>query len=75
MLLRVIRSHQKISGTPSGHANAPVIIDVRRPDAYEQSPHLLPGAVWRDAAKARQWAAEFDMTHPIVVACKALATK
>jgi rhodanese-related sulfurtransferase len=45
------------------------LIDVRRPDAYEQSPHLLPGAVWRDAAKAAQWASEFE--HPIVVACKA----
>jgi rhodanese-related sulfurtransferase len=51
--------------------DAPQLVDVRRHDAYEQSPHLLPGAVWRDAAKARQWAAEFDMTHPIVVACKA----
>jgi hypothetical protein len=29
----------------------------------------LPGAVWRDAGQARQWAAEFK--RPIVVACKA----
>jgi rhodanese-related sulfurtransferase len=49
--------------------NALHIIDVRRRDAFEQSPHLLPGALWRDAVKARQWASEFGDT--IVVACKA----
>jgi rhodanese-related sulfurtransferase len=51
--------------------DAPQIIDVRRRDAYEQSPHLSPGAVWRDAAKAKQWIADFDPTRPIVAACKA----
>ena len=51
--------------------DAPQLVDVRRRDAYEQSPHLLPGAVWRDAAKAAQWVAEFDATRPIVAACKA----
>ena len=29
--------------------DAPQLVDVRRRDAYDQSPHLLPGAVWRDA--------------------------
>jgi hypothetical protein len=29
------------------------LVDVRRRDAYEQSPRLLPGAVWRDAGKAK----------------------
>jgi len=33
--------------------DATQLVDVRRRDAYEQSPHLLPGAVWRDAAKAK----------------------
>ncbi|MFZ0400993.1 MAG: chromate resistance protein ChrB domain-containing protein [Pseudolabrys sp.] len=51
--------------------DAPQPIDVRRRDAYEQSPHLLPGAVWRDATKATQWMAEFDLARPIVAACKA----
>lgn len=46
------------------------LVDVRRHDAYKQSPHLLPGAVWRDAAKTRQWIADFDPARPIVVACK-----
>src|SRR5262249_39648108 len=27
------------------------VVDVRRRDAYEQSPHLLPGAVWRGAGR------------------------
>jgi rhodanese-related sulfurtransferase len=51
--------------------DAPQIVDVRRRDAYNESPHLLPGAVWRDAAKATEWATEFNVTRPIVVACKA----
>jgi len=51
--------------------DVPQLVDVRRRDAYEASPHLLPGAVWRDAAKAKQWAAEFDVTRPIIAACKA----
>lgn len=49
---------------------APLIIDVRRRDAYEGSPHLLPGAVWRDAHAVRQWSAALDRATPIVVACK-----
>jgi rhodanese-related sulfurtransferase len=51
--------------------DATQLVDVRRHDAYEQSPHLLPGAVWRDAGKAKQWIAEFDLARPIVAACKA----
>jgi rhodanese-related sulfurtransferase len=51
--------------------DAPQIVDVRRRKAYEESPDLLPGAVWRDAAKIAEWATQFDTTRPIVVACKA----
>ena len=50
---------------------APLTIDARRRDAYDGSPHLLPGAVWRDAHAVRQWAANLDRDTPIVVACKA----
>ena len=49
--------------------DAPAVVDVRRSDAYDASPHLLPAALHRDAAKARQWSAE--TRGPIVVACKA----
>jgi rhodanese-related sulfurtransferase len=51
--------------------DAPQLIDVRRRDAYEQSPHMLPGALWRDAGKAQQWSSELDRTRPVIVACKA----
>jgi len=51
--------------------DAPQIIDVRRREAYGEAPHLLPGAVWRDAARAAEWATQLDVTRPIVVACKA----
>jgi rhodanese-related sulfurtransferase len=50
---------------------APQLVDVRRRDAYEQSPLLLPGAVWRDAGKTHEWIAEFDRTRAIALACKA----
>jgi rhodanese-related sulfurtransferase len=51
--------------------DAPQLVDVRRREACEQSPHLLPGAVWHDPAKTMQWAGEFDAARPLVVACKA----
>jgi rhodanese-related sulfurtransferase len=51
--------------------DAPQILDVRRRDAYEQSPHLLPGAVWRDATRISQWIADLDATRSVAVACKA----
>ena len=51
-----------------GTADAPQLIDVRRRAAFDESPHLLPGAVWRDAGQARQWAADLDRCRPIVAA-------
>ena len=50
---------------------APQIIDGRRRDAFDQSPHLLPGAIWQDAGKVQQWKTDFDPSRPIIVACKA----
>src|SRR5262249_2345596 len=43
----------------------------RRRQAYEESPHLLPSAIWRDASKTVEWATQLDGKRPIVVACKA----
>ena len=51
--------------------DAPHIVDVRRRETYDESPHVLPGAIWRDAARTAEWSAELDVTRPIVVACKA----
>jgi rhodanese-related sulfurtransferase len=53
--------------TPS----APQLVDVRRRDAFKQSPQLLPGAIWRDAGKTQAWSADFDRARPIVAACTA----
>jgi rhodanese-related sulfurtransferase len=54
-----------------GAADAPQLVDVRRREAYDQSPHLLPGALWRDTGKAQTWSAEFNHARPIVAVCKA----
>jgi rhodanese-related sulfurtransferase len=51
--------------------DTPQIVDARRRDVFEQSPHLIPGAVWRDFSLAAQWADSLDRSRPIVVACKA----
>ena len=50
---------------------APQIIDVRRREAFDQSPHLLPGAIWQDAGSVQQWKNDLDPTRPLIVACKA----
>ncbi len=51
--------------------HAPVVIDVRRRDAYDASPYVLPAALWREAAAVRQWGAAIGRDRTIVVACKA----
>src|SRR5262249_25366782 len=51
--------------------DSPQLVDVRRRDAYQQSPHLLAGAVWRDAAGTGQWKGDLDSERPVAVACKA----
>ena len=49
--------------------DAPLIVDVRRRDAYDPSAQLLPAAIWRDTAHIAQWVGELDRARPIVVAC------
>jgi rhodanese-related sulfurtransferase len=51
--------------------SAPQLVDVRRRDAFEQSPQLLPSALWRDAGKTQAWSADSDRARPIVAACNA----
>jgi rhodanese-related sulfurtransferase len=53
-----------------GTARAPQIIDVRRRDAYDASPGVLPAAAWCDI-KHTDWIAALDRARPVVVACKA----
>jgi len=50
---------------------APAVVDVRRADVYDASPHLLPAALRGDAAAARHWGADIGRERTIVVACKA----
>jgi rhodanese-related sulfurtransferase len=54
-----------------GTDRAPQLVDVRRQDFYEASPHLLPGSVWRRPETFAQWMPTLDRERPIVVACKA----
>ena len=51
--------------------DAPQLFDVRRRETFDQSPQLLPGAIWRDAGKTAQWSAELNRTRPVVITCKA----
>ena len=44
-------------------ADAPQIVDVRRRDIYEQSPHLLPGARWREPANCAATGAARSTAH------------
>jgi rhodanese-related sulfurtransferase len=57
----------RLVGSPA----APQIVDVRRREAYDAAPTLLPSAIWRDAKAVPTWSAELDPARPIVVACKA----
>jgi rhodanese-related sulfurtransferase len=52
-----------------GTARAPIVIDVRRPEAIEQSNALLPGALLRDPHEAEAWTFDCD-PGTIVIACK-----
>jgi rhodanese-related sulfurtransferase len=53
-----------------GSAQAPQIVDVRRRDAYDASPGVLPTASWADA-KSTDWIGPIDRARPVAVACKA----
>jgi rhodanese-related sulfurtransferase len=51
--------------------DAPQIIDVRRRDLYEASPHLLPGATRCDSANSAHRLPDLDRERPVVFVCKA----
>jgi len=53
-----------------GTAQSPQIVDVRRRDAYDGSPGVLPTASWHDA-KNGDWIGSIDRGRPVVVTCKA----
>jgi rhodanese-related sulfurtransferase len=50
-------------------ADAPLLIDVRKTEAYLASPHTLPGALRRDPCEVETWAATLPPATQVVVAC------
>ncbi len=45
------------------------ILDVRKKADFDQDPHMLPGARWRDPAGVAQWSADLSGEAMIVVYC------
>jgi rhodanese-related sulfurtransferase len=60
-----IRNLTKLLAAPI----SPLIIDVRRGDAYATAAGVLHGAVRRDAEATSAWASELDLARPIIVYC------
>jgi rhodanese-related sulfurtransferase len=54
-----------------GSGHAPIILDVRRADAYDSAPGILPAARRRAASAVAFWAGALPRDGHIVVACKA----
>lgn len=55
----------------AGDLGDAVLLDVRRDQAFRQSPDLLPGARWADPAAIGGWASELDPAREVVVYCVA----
>lgn len=45
------------------------LVDVRRPEAREADPRVIPGAVWRDRKQIDTWANELPRDRPVVAYC------
>ena len=52
-----------------GTLECPVIIDVRRRPAFEESDRTVAGAEWRDHERAAEWAADLPDGAAVVVYC------
>lgn len=52
-------------GTPS----MPVLVDVRRREAYDKADTVIPTAHWRDHKRAAEWAGELPRGRDVVVYC------
>ena len=50
-------------------AAAPLIVDVRKNEAFAASPYLLPGALRRDPLQVGQWAADLPKASAVLVYC------
>lgn len=47
----------------------PLIIDVRRQQAFDADPRMLPGAIRRDPDGLRNWSAALAVNRPVVAYC------
>jgi rhodanese-related sulfurtransferase len=55
----------KVLGTP----RAPIIVDVRRDEAFKTAQHLLAGAIWRSPQRVEHWRDGLPRNRPLVVYC------
>jgi Fe-Mn family superoxide dismutase len=47
----------------------PLLIDVRRREAFRAEPATIPGAIWRDPAALADWAGALPGGRAVVVYC------
>ena len=52
-----------------GTADCPIVVDVRREQAFRSSPTRIAGAIWRDHMAAADWARDLPAGRPVVVYC------
>ena len=52
-----------------GTASAPILVDVRRQDAFGNDDRLIIGALRRPPEEVERWRAEFSASRPIVAYC------
>ena len=55
----------QLIGTPK----CPVIVDVRREKAFDESDRMIATAEWRDHERAAEWAADLPGGAAVVVYC------
>ena len=52
-----------------GASRAPLLIDVRRDEAFKAAEHLLPGAIWRSPQLVQYWREDLPKERSVVVYC------
>src|SRR5216683_6958583 len=52
-----------------GTARAPLLIDVRRDEAFDAAGHLLAGAIRRSPQRVQEWGDALPRNRPVVVYC------
>ena len=47
----------------------PLMIDVRKPEAFRAEPATIPGAIWHDPMALADWSGELPRGRAVVVYC------